>query len=140
MSERQLLTEKQFSRNPVISRVLAKVKYIEDLGEEWNKIIYEHKNHQLKPRMPKVKADEYSVLVIIYSAKDKFDIGKLGLNERQINVLGLMVNEKHKMTIKNYSGMFSISKKTAKRDMGKLMMLNLIIKRGVKKGAYFEAK
>jgi len=45
------IAEKQFSRNPVISRVLAKVDYIEELGEGWDKIIREHKNHPLKPDM-----------------------------------------------------------------------------------------
>ena len=35
---------------------------------------------------------------------------------------------------------FRISEKTAKRDMKKLVDFGLVVKRGVKKGAYFEAR
>ena len=38
------ITEKQFSRNSIIAKVLAKVKYIEELGEGWNKILGNMKN------------------------------------------------------------------------------------------------
>ncbi len=48
------ITEKQFSRNPVIAKVLAKVRYIEELGEGWDKIIKEHREHPLKPHFPKI--------------------------------------------------------------------------------------
>lgn len=44
------IAEKQYSRNPLIARVLAMVKYIEELGEGWNKIIKEHKDHLLRPK------------------------------------------------------------------------------------------
>ncbi len=51
-----------------------------------------------------------------------------------------MVNEQQKMTIKKYAESFQVSDKTAKRDMKELVDLNLVIKKGVKKGAYFIAR
>lgn len=50
---------RQYSRNPIIANALAKVKYIEELGEGWNKIVDEHKNHPLKPKQPKIISDKY---------------------------------------------------------------------------------
>jgi len=134
-------------RNPLIANSFFLIKNIEQWGKGTNKIIGWCIGHGLKE--PDFKEIGGSFEVVFYAPEDilklipekgKINLKELGLNERQINVLGLMVNEKQKMTIKTYSEMFSISKKTAKRDMGKMMMLNLIIKRGVKKGAYFEAK
>jgi predicted HTH transcriptional regulator len=58
-------------------------KYIEELGEGWNKIIDEHKNHPLKPKLPKIISDKYSILVILYSVGEKFEKTTTELNERQ---------------------------------------------------------
>jgi predicted HTH transcriptional regulator len=69
------------------------------------------------------------------------NLKELGLNERQIEVLRLMMNEKQKITIKKYVEIFkNISDKTAKRDIKKLVEIGLVKKIGYKKGAYFEAK
>ena len=68
------------------------------------------------------------------------DLRKLGLNARQIEALRLMVNEKKKLTITSYATLFSISDKTAKRDMKKLVKTGFVVKVGHIKGAYFEAK
>ena len=68
------------------------------------------------------------------------DLRKLGLNARQIEALRLMVNEKKKLTITSYATLFSISDKTAKRDMKELVKTGFVVKVGHIKGAYFEAK
>ena len=68
------------------------------------------------------------------------DLKKLGLNERQIEALRLMVNERKKITITSYATLFSISDKTAKRDMKELVKTGFVVKVGHIKGAYFEAK
>jgi len=44
------ITSSQYSRNPVIASLLAKVNYIEEMGEGWDKIIEEHRNHPLNRR------------------------------------------------------------------------------------------
>jgi len=66
------------------------------------------------------------------------DLKKLGLNERQIEALRLMVNEKKQMTITSYLELFgNIVKKTAIRDLKRLVETGLAKKVGYKKGAYF---
>lgn len=69
------------------------------------------------------------------------DLKKIGLNERQIEALRLMVNEKRQMTITSYLEIFQgIVKKTAIRDMKKLVETGFVKKVGYKKGAYFCAE
>ena len=45
----------------------------------------------------------------------------LGLNERQIETLRLMVNEGRELSNKEYREMFAISRPTAARDLRKLV-------------------
>ncbi|MBU3958133.1 MAG: helix-turn-helix domain-containing protein [Nanoarchaeota archaeon] len=131
------IAEKQHSRNPVISKVLAKVKYIEELGEGWNKILDEHKAHPLKPKMPEIKADEYSVLVIIYSTKEKFEKGTSEINERQKKAIDYARN-KGKITNEEYQKIADAAKKTATRDLQNLVSRGVFIKTGrTGKGVYY---
>jgi len=50
-------------RNPILMKVLSKVKYVEEVGEGWDRIIEEIKNHLLKPKKPKIDDTGLSVLV-----------------------------------------------------------------------------
>lgn len=68
------------------------------------------------------------------------DLKELGLNERQIEALRLMVNEDEKITIRKYANIFDVSDKTVKRDLKKLVETGFVVKVGYKKGAHFEAK
>jgi len=120
---------RQYSRNPVIANALAKVKYIEELGEGWNKIINEHKNHPLKPKLPKIISDEYSVLVILYSVGEKFEKTPAELNERQKEAIGYL-RRNERITNKEYQEINKTSKKTATRDLQELVRLGLLIKSG----------
>ncbi|OGC04428.1 hypothetical protein A2276_08660 [candidate division WOR-1 bacterium RIFOXYA12_FULL_43_27] len=73
-------------------------------------------------------------------AERQTDLRELGLNDRQIEALRLMMNEGEKITIKKYvrlSG--NISGKTAQRDIKRLVEIGFVKKTGYKKGAYFEA-
>lgn len=106
------------------------------------------KNHGLE--VPKFEERDKFFKVTFYGPGDKIldlikpkdmvDLRDLGLNDRQIEALRLMVNERRKFTIKEYVNVFKVSDKTGKRDMKKLINLGLVLKRGFKKGAYFEAK
>ena len=115
------IAEMQFSRNPTIAKILAKVEYIEELGEGWNKILKEHKQHPLKPRIPSIKTDKHVFLVNIYSTKNKFAVqeksaqlstGK-GLNERQkkalehIKIHGLITTAEYQK-INNLGKVYSV--------------------------------
>ncbi|RLF34113.1 MAG: hypothetical protein DRN08_04930 [Thermoplasmata archaeon] len=131
------IIEKQYSRNPIIAKVLAKVKYIEELGEGWNKIIDEHKAHPLKPKLPKIKADKYSVLVFLYSTKEKFEKGRVEPNERQKKAIEYTRN-KGKITNAEYQKINKTTKKTATRDLQDLVRREILIKVGrTGKGVYY---
>jgi ATP-dependent DNA helicase RecG len=124
----QNITEKQFSRNPVIAKVLAKVKFIEELGEGWNKIIKEHKEHPLKPKMPKIKADKTSVLVTLFSSKEKFEIG-VEFSDRQIKAIDY-VKSYGKITNHEYKNINRVTKKTATRDLQDLAGRGVLLRVG----------
>jgi len=120
---------RQYSRNPIIANALAKVKYIEELGEGWNKIIDEHKNHPLKPKLPKIISDKYSILVILYSVGEKFEKTTTELNERQKKAIGYL-RRNERITNKEYQEINKTTKKTATRDLQELVGLGILIKSG----------
>ncbi len=131
------IAERQYSRNPAITKALAKVKYIEELGEGWDKILEEHKAHPLRPKLPLIKADEYSVLVTIYSTKEKFEKGIFELNGRQKLALEY-VRSKGKITNEEYQKTGNTTKKTATRDLQDLIKRGIFIRTGrTGKGVYY---
>jgi len=123
------IAEKQYSRNSVIAKVLAKVKYIEELGEGWNKIIKEHKAHPLRPKMPKIKSDRYTTLVTIFSVRDKFEETKktLELNDRQRKAIEFL-KEKGRITNREYVNLLqgTISGDTALNDLKDMVKKGII--------------
>ena len=120
---------RQYSRNPIIANALAKVKYIEELGEGWNKIIDEHRNHPLKPKLPKIISDKYSILVILYSVREKFEKKTTELNERQKRAIRYL-RRNERITNKEYQEINKTTKKTATRDLQELVGLEILIKSG----------
>jgi ATP-dependent DNA helicase RecG len=133
-------------RNPLIANALFLIRYIEQWGKGTNKIISWCKNHGLKEPDFEESGGSFVVrfsapenILDLVPDKRKLNLKELGLNERQIEALKIMLNEKEKMTVRKYTEFYKVSDKTAKRDFKKLIELKFIIKRGVKKGAYFEA-
>ncbi|MEA1925151.1 MAG: ATP-binding protein [Candidatus Altiarchaeota archaeon] len=132
------ITKKQFSRNPTIAKVLSKIRYIEELGEGWDKIMEEHKKHPLRPQMPRIDADRYTVTVTLFSTKEKFEQEKIiELNERQKQAVEYL--RKHRrITNRDYRRLFpGISPETARLDLKNLIEKGIIEKQGIKKGAYY---
>ncbi len=131
------IVKKQFSRNPIIAKVLAKIRYIEELGEGWDKIMNEHKNHPLKPRRPRIETDEQSVLVNIFSTKEKFEKGTLELNGRQENAI-IYARKKTRITNSEYQEINETTKKTASRDLLALVKREILVKKGTTgKGVFY---
>ena len=58
------------------------------------------------------------------------DLRALGLNERQIKALALMVNEKRTFTNREYCQQFGISIPTATRDLRKLVAVGQAVQVG----------
>jgi len=131
------ITEKQYSRNPIIARVLAKIKYIEEIGEGWNKIIDEHEKHPLKPKLPSIKADKQSVLVTIFSTREKFEVEKvLELSERQKKLIKYL-RKNHRITTSICANILGVSNDTALRELSKLKSKEIIKQMGVGRGIYY---
>lgn len=125
------IAQMQFSRNPIIAKILSKVEYIEELGEGWNKILKEHKEHLLKPKLPTLKTDEYSFLVNIYSTKDKFTEERepMELNERQKNVIEY-IKKQGAISRREYVSISSISPRQANKDLKDLLDKKLVVQIG----------
>jgi predicted HTH transcriptional regulator len=70
----------------------------------------------------------------------QIDLRELGLKNRQIEALKIMVNQKKTFTVGQYVREFGITDKTARVDLKKLVSRNLIEKVGKTKGAHFRAK
>lgn len=67
------------------------------------------------------------------------DLKKLGLNERQIEALRLMVNEKRKMTNTTYREILKTSDRSALRDLNDLLKKGLVKRSGRRRAAEYEA-
>lgn len=133
------ITQQQYSRNPVIAKTLAKIGYIEELGEGWDKLLEEHKKHPLHPKTPKITTDEHSMLVTIFSTKETFErFENATLNERQKKALKYL--ETHdRLTNADYRAVNpGISDRQTLNDLHDMIKKGLIVRIGEKKGAYYK--
>lgn len=92
------ITAKQYSRNPIIAKVLAKVEYIEELGEGRGKIFREHEEHTLSPELPRIEGR---------SPKDSIDTAITNLNKFeylviQMNAHPVKIPDKMEKDIQEY--------------------------------------
>jgi len=67
------------------------------------------------------------------------DLRELGLNERQIEALQLMVNEGHEMTNAMYQKLFEVSRRTATRDLEALVKTGWVRQKGTGRGTRYVA-
>lgn len=136
------IAKMQFSRNPIISKILSKAEYIEELGEGWDKILKEHKEHPLKPKTPKISSDNFNFIVYIYSAKSKFaEQGekKNNLSERQKRIADyLLVNRE--ITTSKCAKVLKVSNDTALRELGILLKRGKIVKKGIGRAVHYILK
>jgi len=131
------ITERQFSRNPVIAKVLTKVEYIEELGEGWDKIVKEHKEHALKPEMPKIESDKSAIRITLFSAREKFEKKEeLMLTDRQKQIVEF-IREQGRITTKKCAALLKISPDTALRELAQLKENGLLQRKGIGRGIYY---
>jgi len=133
------ITTEQYSRNPIIASVLAKVKYIEEMGEGWDKIIEEHRKHPLHPEMPRIISSENSTFVTLFSTKEKFEEEKYDLTKRQREII-TYIKKNGRITTSECANLLKVSNDTSLRELNKLRSLNLIDKKGVGRGTYYIVK
>jgi len=122
------IQESQFSRNPIIAKVLSKVRYIEELGEGWNKILEEHKYHPLNPDIPTIQSDDYTTQITIYSVKHKFERkGITPLSARQRKIVDFL-QKNNTITSLSCRELIKTSQDTALRELNTLRELGVIEK------------
>lgn len=68
------------------------------------------------------------------------DLRKLGLNERQIETLKLMINEEKTFSNREYRKSFNVSNQTFVRDMQILSKLGFVISEGIGRSLKYKAK
>ena len=67
------------------------------------------------------------------------DLRALGLNERQIEALRLMVNEGKELSNAGYRQLFNVSKNTASRDLQALVRTGWVRVEGIGRGTRYRA-
>ena len=125
-------------RNPVIADVCFKGGYIDAWGRGTIKIIESCKSAELPE--PEMKERDSGFLLSIFKDILREDyLVKLGLNKRQIKALAY-IKKMGTITNKEYQSLFSITDRTALRDLDDLMSKELVQKRGAKKGTHYLIK
>jgi len=134
-------------RNPLIANSFFLIRNVEQWGKGTNKIVKWCVEHGLKE--PDFEEIGGGFEVTFYAPEDilklipekgKIDLKGLGLNERQISALAVMVNEGKKFTNKEYCSLFNVSRQTATRDLSYLVDKNMILEKGKGRGVYYESK
>ena len=140
------IIKEQNSKNPTIAKVLAKVDYIEEVGEGWDKIVKEYEEHPLKPVMPKIESSENSVTVTLFSSKEKFESENRGENRGGNNLGGLSKNQENIMnsilknkfiSIVEISNFLGIGETTVEENISKLKEKKLLERIGSAKGGHW---
>ena len=125
-------------RNRVIAELLFNIRYI----ERWNTGIRRMRDEMRRHGLPEPTFAEVGdtfkatfqgpgehILDLIPEA-GVTDLRALGLNERQVEALRLMVNEGVELNNRRYREMFDITDRSALRDLNRLVDLDLIRRLG----------
>ncbi len=133
-------------RNPLIANTLFLIRYIEQWGKGTNKIIEWCKEQGLKEPDFEESGGSFVVrfpvpenILELVPDKRRLNLKELGLNERQIEALKMMVNNKRVFTNTLYQQIFNVSRRTALRDLKGLVQLNQARMIGIGKGAKYKA-
>jgi len=135
---------KSIPRNPLVANAFFLIRNIEQWGEGTNKIVKWCLEHGL--REPDFEEIAGGFLVRFYAPEDilslipepgKINLEKMGLNERQIKALGLMVNEGKVFTNKEYREHFGVSNWTCVGDMKLLEKHGFVIVEGKGKSTVY---
>lgn len=132
------IVKEVFHRNPVLMGVFSSIKYVEEIGEGWDRIMEEVKSHPLKPKMPNIENPGRSVIVTIFSPEGYEYVG-LYLNERQRKALEY-IKEKGKITRREYIELTKVSQRQANKDIDILIKKNLIVRYGKGRSVYYSLR
>lgn len=123
-------------RNPIIADICFKAGYIDSWGRGTLKIINSCKEAGLPE--PTITALDGGILVTLF--KDKYSteqLKSLGLSQRQIAAVEF-VKENGKITNYELQQLLNLSERTILRELDDLVNNNILIRKGEKKGTYYE--
>jgi len=131
-------THSSYPKNPLIAQVFYKGGLIESWGRGTIKIIEECRKHNLPE--PEIKEVGGGIQVTLFKNKTNPEfLSTLGLNMRQILVIEYLKKNKF-ITNSIYQEICETSKRTAIRDLGILIELNIINKVGEGKNTKYELR
>ncbi len=155
VNEKNILYE-QFSRNPLIVKVLNRVSYIEEMGEGWNRIMKTIRDYPLEfGEMPRIKGTS-RVVVTLFGPEELFEKEPLETDMQAVNgwltrvdarltqelsgrekeiVLFLLKNKR--ISSADCRKLLGISREMANRHFTRLIERKLIEKRGAGKYTYY---
>lgn len=141
------LGEEYALRNRVIAELLFNIRYI----ERWNTGILRMRQLMRQHGLPEPAFQEIgqTFRVTFTGPGDRIldlipeagvtDLRSLGLNERQVQALALMVNEGQELTNREYREMFEVTGRTALRDLDSLVATGFVHQTGERRGARYSA-
>jgi ATP-dependent DNA helicase RecG len=116
-------------RNPDLAGLLYRLGYVEQFGTGIERMRHDMRAHGLPE--PRFEAGSGWFRVIFPGPGEHIldlipeegvtDLRALGLNERQIEALTLMINEGQAMTASRYVRLFGVNRRTAQRDLSELV-------------------
>ncbi len=138
------------TRNREICRIFHETKDMERYGTGITKMKDWMIEHGLEPPILSQPGDFFRVtfsgpgerildLVSDVPEERRTDLRELGLNERQIEALRLMVNQKESMSTKKYCQMLKVSRSTAYLDLAGLVTQEMIVPEGRGRSRYYVA-
>jgi ATP-dependent DNA helicase RecG len=134
-------------RTPVIAKLLFNIHYIEQWNTGIRRMRNEMRGHGLpEPTFAEV-GDTFRVtfqgpgehILDLIPEAGVTDLRALGLNERQVEALRLMVNEGVELNNRRYRQMFGITDRSALRDLYRLVDLGLVRRLGEGRSASYIA-
>lgn len=135
-------------RNPLLANYLYDIFYI----EKWGTGIARMKSLMIEHGLAEPKFEDLGEFfaVTFYGPGERIlelipeegvsDLKAMGLNERQAEALGKMINDRHEFTNTSYRELFNVSKNTATRDLQALLETGWVKTTGVGKGTRYGAK
>lgn len=139
------ILETRFSRNPIISQVLADLGFVEKLGYGLDRVVKLMHDDSLRP--PRFEEIARSFRVTLFnspiqdaSSRVLEDYQQLELNKRQISALNYLGTHR-RITNREYQEICpDVHPETLRRDLADLVSRGLLIKIGDKRATYYILK
>ncbi len=142
------LGEISVPRNRLIADLVLRTGLIDKLGTGIKRMRTMMREHGLEE--PKFEELDEIFKVTLFGPEDEIldlipekggeDLREKGLNERQIEALRLIVNERKSLTNKDYRQKFDISRQTATRDLTELEEKNFVVGKGKRRSKHYVSK